>query len=377
MKPIHAIKTLLACTALGLAMPLTAQDEQPDLEQLRAELEAARGELAQAARRMARLQRQLVEQEIGDDEIGRWISKDGDGIEIENIVIPDPSAFGSRVRFGLAPDTPRLGILVGRNDGEHEILGVTPGGGAEAAGLQRGDRVLAVNGIELGDGSPTISGAMEGVEAGSSVPVAVERNGERIEFEVATSAPEDDIHVFAHRFGELEEQRAHVESLREGLGDIEREIIVMRPGANAPGAPPRPRLPGLFVLGGNSDLVSNHEGLAPYFGTGDGVIVLRIDQDNPLKLEDGDVVLTIDGEPVRRPVDLGRAMIDRDPGEGVLLEIMRDGTLVQVEGSVPESLLPRPGAAPGLGLRTPLPPTGPLARRLAPPPAPPTAPIER
>jgi len=347
MKPIQ---TLLIFSAIALTSPALAQNEQTDTEKLRAELETARTELAKAARRMAQLQRELVEA----DGARHWIAAAPDGGEIEEIVI------GDTPRFRLFDDTPRLGILVEPGEAGYEVVGVTPGGGAEAAGLQRGDRVVAVNGHDVADGETSIRDALEGLEAGTTVPVAIERADERRELEVETSAPEGDLRVFAHRFAPHDEGRAHLEALREGLAEAQREIIVMHDG-DGPRPPLPPRLPGLFVLGGNSDLVGNHEGLAPYFGTGEGVIVLRIDADNPLSLTDGDVVLSIDGQPVRRPVDLGRAMLDREPGETVVLEVMRNGALTQIEGSVPDSFVPGRGHRGGFGLWMPSPPQAPAA----------------
>jgi C-terminal processing protease CtpA/Prc len=361
MQPM--LKPLLMSGVLLLSPLALAQSEEDQVkrEALRAEIQQARAELAQAAREMARLQRELVEEGVHE---GRWTMKKADGdetteiiIESDGIVIDSDSNvefFGDVNAFG---STPKLGILVGGGrDADNEVLGLTPGGGAEAAGLQRGDRVIEVNGLTLDNEGNTIGKALQGLEAGTAVPVIVERDGERLSFDVTTSAPERDVRIFAQRFApEMFDGMVELEGLHEGLEDIHREIIMMHEGDHPfpPGAPMPPRLPGLFVLGGDSDLVSNHEGLAPYFGTGDGVVVLRIGNDNPLQLTDGDVVLSIDGEPVDRPADLGRAMLGRQAGETVILEVMRNGTLTQLEGTVPESRFPGLHIKRGLGQRAP------------------------
>lgn len=367
------IKPLLLSGALLLSPLALAQSEeaQAQREALRAELEAARTELAQAAREMARLQRELVEEGARE---GRWAMKTegGDGENVEIIIDSehDVQFFGT---------TPKLGILVaGGSDSENEVLGLTPGGGAEAAGLQRGDRVVLVNGIAL-DSETSIADALSDVEAGTAVTVTVERDGESLDFQVETSAPDRDIRAFAYRFGP--EMMGDIdididmEALHEGLEAAEREIVILREQGlippDAPNAPHPPRLPGLFVLGGDSDLISNHDGLAPYFGTGDGVVVLRIGSDNPLQLADGDVILSIDGTAVSRPADLGRAMLDRAPGDTVLLELMRNGTLTQVEGTVPESRFPGLRIKREMGLHAPEAPHAPRAPR---PPRPGRAP---
>ncbi|NKI34052.1 PDZ domain-containing protein [Wenzhouxiangella sp. XN79A] len=346
---------LLSCALLSSPFAL-ARDEAADREALRAELQAARAELAEAARKMAQVQRQLVEE--GELQ-HRWraLAEDGDeNIEIiieSDQVVAEPD--GNMFFFGARP---KLGILVGGTGDANEVLGLTPGGGAEAAGLQRGDRVLEVNGRALG-GETTIGRALDGVEAGAVVPVVVQRDGEELRFDVETSAPERDVRVFAQRFGPGADFDFDIDmdALHEGLDAAERQIVVLRDQGlippDAPIPPIAPRLPGLFVLGGDSDLVSNHEGLARYFGTGDGVVVLRIAEDNALGLQDGDVLLSIDGETIDRPVDLGRAMIDREPGETVVLDVMRDGTLQRIEGSVPESRFPRLHGKRGLGFIAP------------------------
>ncbi|MBY6205481.1 PDZ domain-containing protein [Halomonas denitrificans] len=337
---------LLSPLALAQSEGATSAEQQAQRDALRAELDAARAELAEAARRMARLQRQLVEE---GGHRGRWQMKMGEGDENIEIIVD------SAIAHAFGGTTPKLGILVGGEGGDFEVLGLTPGGGAEAAGLQSGDKVVEVNGMAVG-ANATIGDALADLEAGTVVPVVVERDGQRMSFDVETSAPEHGLHAFAHRFAP--EIDLDVDAIREGLEGMEREIIRMHEGdfPMPPDAPHAPRLPGLFVLGGDSDLVSNHDGLASYFGTGDGVVVLRIGDDNPLQLADGDVILSIDGESISRPADLGRAMLDREAGDTVVLEIMRDGTLQQVEGTVPESRFPRLHRKREVGMGAPRPP---------------------
>lgn len=345
------LKSALLSSALLLPPLALGQVTQPDgtdtqstkRAELQTELEVARDRLAKAAREMARLQRELVEQ---GDGIGSWSVKT-DGENDENIEIIIEDARNGRI----LGNTPKLGILLEGGSTELEIIGLSPGGGAEAAGLKRGDRVVAVNGIEL-DGETTIRDAMGDTEAGNKVEVVVDRDGETKRFEVETSGQGGNLSALAYRFAphgevdidvDIDMEKLHeslsLVELKEGLKDMEREIIVMR-GSDSPlrpGAPHAPRFPGLFVLGGNADMVSNHDGLAPYFGTGEGVVVLNIDDDNPLSLQDGDVVLSVDGTTVSRPVDLGRAMLEREPGDTLVLEVMRNGTLTQFEGQVPSS----------------------------------------
>ena len=354
----HAIGSLVLTGALFIAPMSQAQDDAAERDALQAELDVLRAELAETAGKMARLQRRLVEE---DSRLRRWEMETEDGEKSIEIVIDEAMDFefiGAR---------PKLGILMSPQSGRHEVLGLTPGGGAEAAGIQRGDRVISVNGVEMSLES-SVADALDGIEPGDAVSVTVDRDGETRSFDVETSEPGRNIRAMVHRFASGEEGLRHLEALGEEITLRADRIVLHGDAPDAPAAPFAPRLPGLFVLGGDSHLVGNHEGLAPYFGTGDGVVVLRIDEDNALKLQDGDVILSIDGEAVERPVDLGRAMLERDPGQTIVLDVMRSGTLQQIEGSVPDSRLPGFDGGRGLGLLQPaLRPAPPRTPRVAAP----------
>jgi hypothetical protein len=309
--------------------------ESADREALRRELDEARREVAEAARKLARIQRQLA-----DDHAG-VLAEDGSG-PVPFSYLRAPGVAGAdaagldheRLRSvfvrglrGAGLGRPRLGLLLGGGDDANEIVGVTPGSGAEKAGIEAGDRLLAIDGepVDAGD-SRALRSAMDGFEAGDTVPVEIERDGERTTFEVELSSPAEALRVISH---DIKGPPA------PDAPRLDREVFVLGDAEHAIPEPPLPpRLPG---LGRQSDLVTNHAGLEPYFGTADGVVVLRIDPDNPLKLEDGDVVLRIDDQPVSRPVDVGRALFGRGSGDTLRIDVMRRGERLELEAELSDS----------------------------------------
>lgn len=326
------IKWLMALVLLGGGSPLLAQENELDSAErteLRQQIQQARDEMAEAARRMARLQRELG---AGDSRV-EILRLRGEAPESGEQAAP--IWFGDRGDLSFGKFPPRLGVLLGGPGSEaaNEVIGLTPGGGAETAGIEQGDRLVSVNGKPVAEGAPeSIREALEDIEAGQPVPVVVERDGERLDFEVETSSITRDVRVFGLRSAPED-------------GEFEREIVIMRPdgpmglGGDAPRLlkPPfPPRAPLFSVLGHDSDLISNHAGLERYFGTADGVVVLRIDPDNDFGLRDGDVLLRLDEEAIDRPVDLARLLLGRDPGDEVVLEVMREGVLTQIPATIPE-----------------------------------------
>ncbi|AKS40661.1 PDZ domain-containing protein [Wenzhouxiangella marina] len=333
---MNTMKSTLLALCLASPMALAQDSDAADMEQLRAELEQARLEVAEAAQRLARLQRELVDAE-GDGQHWIWQSEGGDELREfefhfeEGSFDVDESAIRTMVLAGFPP---RLGVLLGGPDSADQnlVIGVTPGGGAEAAGIRKDDRLISVAGRDVTENTPNrIREALSGLEPGDTVDVIIQRGeGTELAMGVEVSSPLRDIQVIGHRLAPMGEQ-------------MEREIVRIHPmpeGMPVPPAPPMP--PRLAGLGHDTDLITNHEGLAPYFGTGEGVLVLRIADDNPLNLESGDVILAIDGETVNRPVDLGRILLGRDAGDQVTVSVMRERRPTEVYGTIPEATAAAP-----------------------------------
>lgn len=337
MKPLLiALSTLL----LVVSPTLYAQSDEDAAdkgeevaarEALREELEQARRDVAKAAGEMARIQRELADMNLEALRTGQLKGLDEQLQELEGEVVGVGSLMNEEVirRLHLRHGRPRLGVLLGGEDDTSQIVGVTPGSGAEKAGIESGDRLVSINGRDV-DASDrqSLRAAMEGIELGDTVPVEIERDGERMSLEVTVSSPARDFRVIAHDI----KGPPPAPDVPDAPG-LDREVIVLKGDREFAPEPPMP--PRLAGLGRHSDMISNHPGLEPYFGTGEGVLVLRIDPENPLGLQDGDVVMRIDGEVVSRPVEIGRALLGHG-GQTVTLEVMRGGEAVTIDAELPE-----------------------------------------
>ncbi len=329
-------RVLLIALAMYSGSALAEETSASELEDVRAQLEAARMEVAEAAQKLARLQRELGVED-GERQVRVWRSRDDADIEIEHIVDEEFSFFAM---------PPRLGVILGEPDNGNGnlVIGVTPGSGAEAAGIRQDDRLITVAGRDVQDNTiQTVREILADREAGETIEVMVQRGDEtELTLGVEVGSPVRDLTIIARQFGDMgtelgREMSIIGQRLGEMGGDIEIEVFQGLEGLEGLSELPFPPLPPrLAGLGSKTDLASNHEGLAAYFGTGEGVLVLRIADDNPLNLNSGDVILSLDGQVVNRPVEIGRELMAREPGEDIVLQVMRAGDRMELSGKIPE-----------------------------------------
>lgn len=301
------ILTPIALLLFTLSLPAWSEPaETADPEDLRTELEQARADLAAAAQRLASLTRQMSSEGFAarwpEVEIEKWREQIGE--------LPD----GETIRRAIAVAwSPRLGIVLGADDEAdgHRVRAVTPGSSAAAAGIEPGDRLLRLNGADISQHTGNrVRQMLREREAGETVTLDIERDGQTQSFEITLERPQIPGLAILQDNGE----RFNVEELREL---IEGRI---RPGR-------------MTMLGRQTQLTGMHEGLAPYFGTDRGVLVLRIDPDNGLNLEAGDVVLSVDGEELNLPADLMRHLMRHSGDAELSLELMRRGERQTITGS--------------------------------------------
>ncbi len=210
---------------------------------------------------------------------------------------------------------PRLGVTIG-TDSEAQgpvegvkILGVTPSSAAADAGLRAGDVLTSVNDESLsassaGDANEKLMDFMAGVEEG------------------------DELDIEYLRDGNVGKVTVEPRILQQQAFDVSPNIEIHRnPDVHV--APPDVsvfRFGPMFAGGPWSDLemVELSEGLGRYFGTDSGLLIVNAPADDVLKLQDGDVIKSIDG---REPTSVGHALrilSSYQAGESMELKIMRD-----------------------------------------------------
>jgi S1-C subfamily serine protease len=209
-----------------------------------------------------------------------------------------------------------LGVQLDERSGKEgaRIREVSPGGPAAEAGLHVGDVITSINGTDVkGDHTAReVMHAMRDIPPESKVKVRVLREGKSQDF-----------------------------------------TITARPGmafnVRVPPIPPLPPLPPdvpgrdagagfgpVFIRGplGEMELVSLTPQLGRYFGTDKGVLVVRAPKD--FKLEDGDVILAIDGREPTSGSHATRILGSYQPGEKIAIKVMRQQKTVNVETTLPE-----------------------------------------
>jgi predicted metalloprotease with PDZ domain len=294
MKPDAILRNLVLAAMLTnfAAAPAFAQAAatEKDQAELEAKLEAARAKLEAAAREVAELSGELT------------------GPVMHDFVIAQH--MGRRAM---------LGINIGGDEdakGGVPVQSVTPGGPASNAGLKAGDVIVGIDGKNLRTDKQPSSTLVGHLRASSWRRVKVEYLlTARLTAEITTGTMEAG-HMMA--------------------------MPSIAPFMGVPRVPPVGGGPyGMsFHSFGHSqildmELVTLTPKLGRYFGTDKGVLVVRPPRSGDLKLEEGDVIVDIDG---RKPENGGHALRilrSYQPGEKVTLNILRDRKPVKLAVTLP------------------------------------------
>lgn len=329
----HSMMVCLLLAAMSAVIPAQAQgtlstrsdqelakaeaDRERAEEKTRQALDEARGRLDQAAREVAELSTQL-----------------GRNARREFVVV------------GGGPRRAILGVQIDPASGEDgaRVLKVSPGGAAEEAGLKDGDIIISLDGRKIaGDGSNrAVLEHMREVKPDQKVKVRVLRAGKNRDFLVVARPMLPAGGMFS-----------------VGMPPVDAVI------AGMPLHRIGPSWSGEF---GGMELASITPKLGAYFGVTEGVLVVQSPENDAFKLEDGDVIQSIDG---RKPEDGAHALRilrSYQSGEQLNLSVLRQRKPVTLAITMPD----RPQfhhdfiTAP-MPTMPPMPPV-PAAPALAPPP---------
>jgi C-terminal processing protease CtpA/Prc len=328
--------------------------QREEVEAMRRELSRVQEELRRASREVVRAHRQL-----------------------------DPIHALAPSSASVAPGSRAvIGVILGDSTAEGvEVLGVSPGGPAEKAGLKPGDVIVSVMGQPLAEDADNKAGevlldVMETVKAGDELDITVRRDDGQIEQTFGVVAEEREPFGWTSMIrlpsapaspGEpviieeiIEVPRIDQQALAEKMEKLQHEleqrrIIIAGSGEHEVHVAPEVwdfTFQSLSELGEDAvysanvwfgmpltrglELAEINEGLGEYFKADNGVLVLSATEDNALQLHSGDVVLTVAGKPVEKPADLMRELRALEPGATLEMEIMRKRKSRTLEIVVPE-----------------------------------------
>jgi hypothetical protein len=246
-----------------------------------------------------------------------------------------PRPDGRMFSFSMGGNHGRIGVLVNTvADSSSDkygarIDGVTPGGPADKAGLKSGDIITKFNGTSL-------------LRASSSNDDEDEsRPGTRL-IELAHQLdPGDTVRVEYRRGSDTRSATLVADEgssfMMGDMGPMVRDFEM-------------PKMPGMMMMGDGDgmafcfgdawcdlDLVTINADLGDYFGTKDGVLVIKAPTDSGLPLKSGDVILSIGGRKPTSPAHAMRILRSYDTGESVSIEIMRHQKRQTLSWTVPEA----------------------------------------
>jgi len=309
------MKTMVLITTLAAAALARAGDGNTDAVEASAVMEHARTQMA-AAQEQAQAQMAAAQAQMA-------------AARKQLQAASNKLAEAARTRHVTGYKRAFLGVLLGdQSEDGIVVAGVTPGGGAETAGIQANDIIVAVNDESLtGHEQPleVLHRVLDGISPGGDVAAVVMRDGEMQSFDaVPTSAipftwglhPDPTIPII-ERFQRI---------FDGARGSTDRTIEI-----------------------GGLQFVDIGEDLGDYFGVDSGVLVLNAPGDSELK--PGDIVRRIDGADVASANE-ARRLLAATSGDDAEVEVRRKNRKVEVTAAKMSPLIRQtvrtlPSAVPG------------------------------
>ena len=214
-----------------------------------------------------------------------------------------------------------LGVSIAENEeGKVEIVNIEKDSPAELAKLRRGDIILEFEGKEV-TSTQMLASEIRHRKPGSSVTLKIDRHGQIEEFKV--------------RLGEYPER------------EIKKELQLKFPQLFPPKPPLPPQPPLVFPRTWEKRkyigvyLQELNKELSQYFGVkeGRGLLISKITEGGPAQkagLKVGDVILKADGKRVENVRQLSGLIQDKEKGEKIKIEFLREKKLHTVEVEIEE-----------------------------------------
>ena len=201
------------------------------------------------------------------------------------------------------------------------IVGVTPGGAAEAAGLRADDVLVAIEDTSLTaasmrEANERLLRFMRGVKPGQELQLTYLRGDDFVDTRLVAETFDPGMLPPDFPF------REDLERLGRRFGDEFIEPLQFRW-----------RHYGTFA---GMELVALTPELGRYFGTDAGLLVVRAPDSDGVDLEDGDVIQNIGARVPNDPAHAMRILRSYEPGEELVIGIVRDQRPHEVRLILPE-----------------------------------------
>ena len=327
---------------------------EAEMAQMHKELNHARRNLREASREIARVDREVAQARA--------------------------SSEASRFEISTS-ERPVIGVILGAaDDAGIEVLGVSPDGPSERAGITPGDVIVALGGRVLttvdqdGDARNGLNMALKEIRALEPLVVSVKRGDETLDLTVVPEIREPLTWQTITRFPTAPEApgvpgkvisiervvvpeidtEALAEQIKQMRIEVDERRMVMEAGHFAPhDREYKIELHEMSELGDFAlhdanvwfglpltqglKLAEIDPGLGEYFKTDRGVLVLKAKADNDLQLKSGDVILQLGDKEVNSPAEFVRALREFQSGAELVIDIKRKRKNQTLTAVMPDS----------------------------------------
>lgn len=297
------------------AVPAFPTDEYSSTDDAMRRARTASRAAAAAAAEAGRAAGEAGRMEVELEAARRRLAADAAEVARLSMQVGKPLMDHFETRFESPPHA-LIGVEIAaenRSDGAR-VVNVSPGGPAFEAGIRTGDLIVSVNGTDA-KGEGGVNRIVRSIHGAAP--------NEKLNIRVMHQGKPKDLVVTAREMPNMVFSTA----------DSNGMPLLPGPPANSP----------VFTfheLGipslSNMQLMTLSAGLGRYFGTDKGVLVVRAPTRSDFKLQDGDVILSIDGREPTSGAHATRILASYQAGEKVTLHIMRDRKPLNLEVTLPE-----------------------------------------